>query len=86
MKRYLLAVVAVLGLGSLGGCYADIGPYAYGPDYGYRYEYAAPVYTTPVYIAPVYTAPAYRPTPRVYAAPARPYYRAPIAPARYRTF
>lgn len=88
MKRFILSVVAALALGSLGGCYADVGPYAYGgaapvyvaPEYGY-----GPVYgSTPTYVAP--TAYGYygaRPYQPVYRAPT-PVYVAPRAAAPYR--
>lgn len=64
MKRIILTLLGVL---TLGGCYAEVTPYTTAP------VYAAPVYATPAYApAPVYTstyvAPAYRPAP-VYVAP-----------------
>jgi hypothetical protein len=88
MKRFILSVVAALALGSLGGCFADVGPYAVGgaapvyvdPGYGY-----GPVYdATPTYVAPgaygYYGARPYRP---VYHTPA-PVYVAPRAGVPYR--
>jgi hypothetical protein len=90
MKRILLSLITALSLGTLGGCYADVGPYAVGgaapvyvdPAYGYGPAY----YSTPTYVAPpaygYYGARpvAYRPA---YRAPA-PVYVAPRAAAPYR--
>lgn len=95
MKRNFLMAVGVLALGSLGGCYAEVSPYAYqpanpvyystpaySPGYGYGYGYGTPVYrAAPAYrTAPVYrAAPVYQPATGVYTAP-RPAYRPVVAP------
>ncbi|MFO0573299.1 MAG: hypothetical protein U1A78_04835 [Polyangia bacterium] len=98
MKRNFLMAVGALGLASLGGCYAEVSPYAYQPaspvyySTGYSTGYApgyAPGYSTgyaaPVYrSAPVYrAAPVYQPAPRVYPAPG-PVYRTVVTPPRHR--
>lgn len=75
MKRIILSVVAALALVSMGGCYADVGPYAVGgaaPVYVDSYGYGTGYYGSP-YVAPAYVAPAYR---------ARPVYHAPVVAAR----
>lgn len=92
MKRIILSVIAALALGSLNGCFADVGPYAVGgaapvyvdPAYGYGAAY----YSTPTYVgAPSYVA---SPAPRYYRdyrpayRPAAPVYVAPRATASYR--
>lgn len=85
MTRSILSVLGGLGtlaLSALGGCYADVGPYAAGPVYA-----PAPVYATSYAAQPVYTtsyaAPRYRPAPRYYA-PAAPYRTVVVAPRHRR--
>lgn len=85
MKRNFLMAVGALGLASLGGCYAEVSPYAYQP--AAPVYYSTPAYSTGYspgyaagYAAPVYrAAPVYQPAPRVYMAP-RPVYRTVVAP------
>lgn len=84
MTRSILSVLGGLGtlaLSALGGCYADVGPYAAGPVYA-----PAPVYATSYVAPPVYTtayaAPRYRPAR--YYAPAAPYRTVVVAPRHRR--
>lgn len=91
MKSMLIPFAGVMALGSLGGCYAEVSPYAYPSAYapGPAY-YSAPVYTTG-YAAPVYTtgyaSPVYRPAPRVYMAPrGASMYRPVVAPPHHRRY
>lgn len=82
MKRIILSLIAALALGSLNGCFADVGPYAVGGaapvyvDPAYGYGYGPAYYSTPTYVnAPAYVA---RPATRYYHSP-RTVYR-PTAP------